>query len=379
MSTPLTFIETVVIGSQNSSTPYKASSLLKNFGTPGKTMSFCAVRDKIQSRKNIFIVQIRNSVIVQDSATLADFQSNWASLNPAFVPTQTGLQNFVKTVQASGISVLKISKDWRTVALGGTTQSFASLTMAYMAPPKTASSSVSTQSSGGLKLQGGPTLGPGGGAVVVGVGAVPTGAGLAGTGIVGVGTAGSATGLGAGAGTLGAGAAGEASLAGGAGLVTGGTAWVVLGIGLLIMGIGAYLMGDGNSSSQTTPTPSPATSSNDAPQGNEANDGTEVFGSDSSSDATAIANALNGLTPADASSVGSSPSSSPICPGSICPSVPICATPVAVATTSGGGNSPGCPVTGSPFGTCPNTGEPITLGQIEGEGGFGCAGGEEEG
>jgi hypothetical protein len=279
-----------------------ASSLIKLYGTAGKPLSLLSVRDKLEARKNIFILQIRDPAILNASSDLAALQANWTSLNPAFVPTQQSLANFVKALKASGISVVKISPDWRTLALAGTTQAFASLPMAAIS--QTTQTTKPQSSTGDLKLQGWGTWAEGGTGAVLMVAAV--------------------------------------------GLATGGVGLAVCGI---VGGVGLALFGDAtigpfgpvgpSTSGSSQPSGDAGTSQNDAPQGYQAGDETEVYGATSDADATAIADALNGLPATDPSSIPSDPSSAPICPGSISP----------VEFAEGGPLTPGsCPS------SCPGSG-----------------------
>jgi hypothetical protein len=87
MATPLTLKQTIGIGTGSWAMPMRASSLKKIYGTAAKPLSLLSVRDKLEARKNIVILQVRNSSILADSPTLTALQANWASLNPKYVPT----------------------------------------------------------------------------------------------------------------------------------------------------------------------------------------------------------------------------------------------------------------------------------------------------
>lgn len=385
METPLTLEQTIGIATGSWTTPMRASSLRKMYGTAGKPLSLLSIRDKLRERKNIVILQVRNSSILGDSPTLAALQANWASLDKKYVPTQQALANFVKVLHTSGVSVVKISKDWRTVALSGTTSAFASIPTAYFYVKP--GEKVSIQSSAGLKILGGGDAQAAAGAGLVAGGSVAAGGGALGASgtatitLFGAGStaAGSTGGVGF---TFLGGASADAAVGGAA--ASGPIGWGLLALGAAAIALGAYLWGTADSPSTTssgTSNSSGPTSQNDTSQSYQAGDGTEVYGATSATDATAIANALNGLSPVPASAIPSDPPASPICPATICPSVPICAA--AVATNQGGPGGPGpgdpsgCP--NNPFGICPSTGLPVCPSTLFGPGGGLVCPGEEEG
>jgi hypothetical protein len=369
MPTPLTLAQTIGVATGIWASPMRASSLIKLYGTASKPLSVLSVRDKLQARKNILILQLRNPAILDASPTLAALETNWASLNPAYVPTQQSLANFAKILKASGVSVLKISQDWRTAAISGTTLSFASIPTQYFK----VTGQLSTQSSVGSNTHTGPSGGSGpgsgttpaqsalGGGLVAGGTTAVAGGGWAyfgGATLFGAGATTTSGAAGAtGAGVFGSGALAEGAL--GAGALSGGAALVVIGLGIAAIAGGCYIAGWFDSSSSSTPAPAPGPSSeNDPPQGFQSGDGTEVYGATSDTDATAIANALNGRAPVDPSAIPSDPPSAPICPTSICPTVPICATAVASNQGVQAPNGPQLPGPGC-IGVCPETGLPV--------------------
>lgn len=151
MANPLTLVQVIGIATGSWLMPMHASSLLKLFGTAGKPLSLLSVRDKLQGRNNIVILQLRDLSVVNGVSNLAGLEANWNALDPAFVPTQAALTNFVNFLNKYGVSVVKISQDWRTAAISGTTLSYASIPAGYIVLPQNAAA----QSSGGLKPQGG--------------------------------------------------------------------------------------------------------------------------------------------------------------------------------------------------------------------------------
>jgi hypothetical protein len=310
MATPLTLAQTILIGTKNNVKPWKASALRPTFGPTNRSLSMVAVRDKIQSRKVLMIVAIRNSSIIVDSRSHTDFEANSKSGNPAYVPTQAGLQIFIATLKKNDISVLKISKDWRTAALSGTMLAFASVPSLYF----TMTGQATSGAAGSISVQGGasPTTQIVGGGVVVvaGSGLVAVGAGA--TGVAGGGAT-AAGGVGAAGGFTFSGlAAADGALSGVAGsaFFGGPVGWAALIVGGLLVAAGVYLIETGLSSSKAPPPATLApTSSNDAEQGYQSGDGTEVYGVTSEADAAVATNALGGLSGVDASALPSGPNS----------------------------------------------------------------------
>jgi len=354
----LTLYSTVAIATGNWKTPLRASSLIPKYGTAGKPLSLLAVRDKLESRKNIYIFQVRNSSLLEGNPSYATIQQRWASLNPAYVPTQAQLAYFVTFLKKYGVSVVKISPDWRTVAVTGTTSAIANTPTIY------AEVAQATSSPAGAGIP--PPTPAGGGLVIGGLGTAGAGGAVLYTGTTtwGAAAGGTTTALGSTAlGTLGAGASAETALAGSAFTGPVGVGLVLLGIGLTALGV--YLWSDSPSNSGTSSSTSGQTSQNDPTSGYQAGDGTEVYGASSDTDATAIASAAAPLPPVDPSSIPSEPPSEPI------------------ASNEGGGSGDGGGSGSGTITTCPITGIPLTPpGCPAGPGGpgptigcIGCSGG----
>jgi hypothetical protein len=383
MATSLTLAQTIGIGTGNWTTPFRASSLIELYGTAGKPLSLLSVRDKLQDRKNIVILQIRNASILSASPDAAALQANWLSTNPAFVPTPAALKNFIKILAAAKVSVVKISQDWRTIALSGTTLAFGAVPTEFYTVTGS-SGLLSIQDTSGLKILGDVQTGQpdppasagglvaAGGAMAAGGAQAAAGAGglkLFGLPYTGPAAGGTTAGLGGAAlGTSGA-AGAEASASAEALGVGSATGWGLIVIGLALAGVSLYLWLNPSDSTPPPPPPPPPTSSNDGTDGGyQAGDGTEVYGATSDTDATAIASALGGLPPVDPSSIPSAAPQSPISPANICPTVPTCAAAMAMdepLPQPGPGDPSGCP--NAPFGICPTTQLPFSLSEFEGD------------
>jgi hypothetical protein len=278
MGAPLTLKQTISIATHSSVPPWHASGLRKNYGTVGHSLSLLSVRDQLQAQKTIFILQIRDSSILSSSADFHALQANWASLNPAWTPTKESLASLFQVLNGNGLSVKKLSRDWRIIAITGTAASFAS---------------------------------------VPGVMVTDAGGGTAGGNAVG-----GVTPLSGGWGEIGAGAAGFAGIlmAAGVGAVAVtpvGWAFAVGAIGAAIifgtvLGDGIYDVVNDQPGVQTEPMP-----------GYETPDASVlVYGASSVPDAATISTTLSLLPTVDPSTI--QPPAPPVCPTLICPTVPVC-------------------------------------------------------
>ncbi len=306
MPANLTLAQTISIATKNAIPPLHASALRKA-GDTG-SLSMLIIRDQVQARHTILVVQVRDASILKDCSSFAQLQMNWQSLNAAWVPSQIAMTNLINWLNASGVTVMALSKDWRTMWLAGPVRAFCAVQGALVgdaidkASPTTQEGIVDHVLSpdpgevlGGLALLG---------ATCLAIGALTVGAPIAAVFVTGVVISAFVSGVLIGDGTI--------------GLVT-------------------------SQPSTVTTVPNPAQSfdtTGTMPDGG-VQDAT-VYGADSTAAAQQITTAASTASPVTQSSLPPQPVAPPICPVTpVCPVItPVCP----VTQTPLGPVSPTCPV-----------------------------------
>jgi hypothetical protein len=313
MAANLTLAQTISIATQSAIPPWHASKL-RAAGQTGN-LSMRAIRDQVQSRHTIFLVQVRDASILKSSSSFSNLQANWKSLNSSFVPSRTSMANLLKSLSTAGVSVVALSKDWRTMWLAGPTSAFCAvqgvlLGDAIGSAPQTAQGKFVehvlspnwTEVVTGLAVIG---------ATCLAVGSLPVTAPV--TAVLAIG--------------------------------------VVLteGVGIGLVADGAMGLAEAQPGTVTT-SPNPAQSfdtTGTTPDGG-VQDAT-VYGADSTVAAQQVATTASAATPVTDTSLPAQPVSPPICPVTpVCPVItPVCPvtnTPICPGGIDpGGGGTPTCP------------------------------------
>jgi hypothetical protein len=125
MTANLTLAQTIAVATRTAIPPLQATRLRKA-GETG-SLSLRTVRDQVQARHTIFVVQVRDTSILKASSSFADLVKNWQLLDTAFVPSRTKTAKLIKVLNAAGVTVAALSKDWRTMWLSGTAGAFCSV------------------------------------------------------------------------------------------------------------------------------------------------------------------------------------------------------------------------------------------------------------
>jgi hypothetical protein len=110
----LTVKQVIMIETHNPFPPLRASALASLF--PARPMKLRSVINTVSSQKVYLTLQPRDSNLLQIAGSSTPLQSLW----PHAVPSRATLVQFSQLLNANGVALIHLSKDWQTLIVSGT-------------------------------------------------------------------------------------------------------------------------------------------------------------------------------------------------------------------------------------------------------------------